>query len=209
MARQSSGATLRCVRSSSSVFMNFPLCRRKAAVHAPALRWASSIIYTERSRKFHDGEGVGLRGGSSYDHRFSLRAASNLRRGRKVCRASSHGVYMSNADEYDHFCRELASLAAKRLIGRTIDRAMIAAAFHEALLELRGADATTQRDERRPVQEEAGSVPVGMPSEVADILGWHADQDGKAIERFEKEARRIAIEHERFGESEISTETRR
>jgi hypothetical protein len=115
---------------------------------------------------------------------------------------------MSNADEYDHFCRELASLAAKRLIGRTIDRAMIAAAFHEALLELRGADATTtQRDERQPVQ--AGSLPVGMPSEVADILGWHADQDGKAIERFEKEARRIAIEHERFGESEISTETRR
>jgi hypothetical protein len=151
-----------------------------------------------------------VRVGSSYDRRFNLRAASNLRRGRKVCRASSHGVCMSNADEYDHFCRELASLAAKRLIGRTIDRAIIAAAFHEALLELRGADlTTTQHEEGRSVQEEAGSVPVSMPSEVADILGWHADQDGKAIERFEKEARRIAIEQQRFGERYVSTEPRR
>jgi hypothetical protein len=115
---------------------------------------------------------------------------------------------MSNADEYDQFCRELASLAAKRLVARTINRATIAVAFHEALLELRGADATTtQRDERRPVQEEAGSIPVKMPAEVADILGWHADQEGKAIERFEKEARRIATEQQYFGRSGVSAKT--
>jgi hypothetical protein len=59
------------------------------------------------------------------------------------------------------------------------------------------------------VQEEAGSIPVKMPAEVADILGWHADQDGKAIERFEKEARRITIEQRHFGQRYVSTETRR
>jgi hypothetical protein len=92
---------------------------------------------------------------------------------------------MSNVDEYDQFCRELASLAAKRLVGRTINRATIAAAFHEALLELRGADATiTQRNEPRPVQEEAGSIPVKIPSEVADI----PDQGDKAIQRLDSES---------------------
>jgi hypothetical protein len=35
------------------------------------------------------------------------------------------------------------------------------------------------------------------------------DQDGKAIERFEKEARRITIEQRHFGQRYVSTETRR
>jgi hypothetical protein len=35
-----------------------------------------------------------------------------------------------------------------------------------------------------------------------------SNQQGKAIERFEKEARRISIEQQRFGQSEVSPETR-
>jgi hypothetical protein len=112
-------------------------------------------------------------------------AACDLRWEKKVRRAASLGVCMSNADEYEQFCRELASLAAKRLVGQTIDRATLAAAFHEALLEMRGADTTTtQRNEPRPVQEEAGSVPVKIPSEVADIPA----PDDKAIQRLESES---------------------
>ncbi len=99
-------------------------------------------------------------------------------------RASSHGVCMSNVNEYGLFCRELASLAAKRLLGRTVDRATIASAFHEALLEIRRAD-----------------TPVEMPSEVANIIGWHADHADMTINRCEREAHRIDIEHQLFDAS--------
>jgi hypothetical protein len=101
---------------------------------------------------------------------------------------------MSTADEYDQFCRELASLAAKRLVGQTVKRAAIAAAFHEALLEICKTDAV---EELRP-------APAAMPSEVADILGWHADQGGKAIERFESQARQIDIEQYLFGLRDVA-----
>jgi hypothetical protein len=134
--------------------------------------------------------------------RLSVSAASNLRRGRKVRRASSHGVCMSNVNEYDQFCRELASLAAKRLLGRTVDRATVALAFHEALLEIRRADTPmTESHEGRPKQDEPDAAPVEMPSEIANILGWHADHADMTIIRCEKEAHRIATEQQLFGAS--------
>ena len=117
-------------------------------------------------------------------------------------RASSHGVRMSNVNEYDQFCRELASLAAKRLLGRTIDRATVALAFHEALQEIRrAANPTTEKDRGRPMQGEPDPAPVEMPSEIANILGWHADHADMTIIRCEKEAHRVATEQQLFDAS--------
>src|SRR5690348_7308691 len=109
---------------------------------------------------------------------------------------------MSNVNEYDQFCRELASLAAKRLLGRTVDRATVALAFHEAFLEIRrAATPIMESDGGRPMQDEPDQAPVEMPSEIASILGWHADHADVTIIRCEKEAHRVAAEQRLFGAS--------
>jgi hypothetical protein len=110
---------------------------------------------------------------------------------------------MSNVNEYDQFCRELASLAAKRLLGRTVDRTTVALAFHEALLEIRRAGTlTTGSDEGQPLmQDEPDAAPVETPSEIANILGWHVDNADMTIDRCEREAHRVATEQQLFGAS--------
>jgi hypothetical protein len=114
----------------------------------------------------------------------------------KVC------MYMSNVNGYDEFCKELASLAATRLLGRTIDRSTIALAFHEALSEIRRADTpTTECDEGQPMQDGPDPAPVEMPSEIANILGWHSGHADMTIKRCEREAHRVVTEQQLFGAS--------
>jgi hypothetical protein len=111
-------------------------------------------------------------------------------------------VYMSNVNEYDEFYRELASLSATRLLGRTIDRSTIALAFHEALLEICRADTpTTESDEGQPMHDEPDPAPVEMPSEIANILGWHSGHADITINRCEREAHRVVTERQLFGAS--------
>jgi hypothetical protein len=84
-----------------------------------------------------------------------------------------------------------------------MDRATLTQAFQEALLEIRGCDATTTKDEPRAGHEDGSSARIRMPSDIADILGWHAEQGSKAIERFEREGQQIAIEQRSDNEDHV------